>query len=624
MSLQPMMIAPFVTGLDTDLTPWIAPPDSFQEIRNAHILHGFVEKRAGLQFFSSLAGGDRVMGIQRYINSDGSKRTLAWNTARAFRYDPATGLFDILDAAPIMSGSATDYIWAVNWQATGGLNRLYFTNGKAWNGATLDGIRFYDDTGAITTSFIPVLNTAGTKRLYGAKLLFTLRQRLLVLFTFENDGITTSTHPQRMRWCAAQNPNNWNETSAGGGGFVDAPTGEQIISARQLQDLIIVYFTNSVWTIRPVPDPALPFRWDRLNAFRACEGKMASIGYDRYVAALGVRGITASDSNQTTRIDDRITDFVVDNINVEEFGKVYCERDYQNKRWWSLFPNTESAENDSALIYDDDSKAYSIYDISLNCLGYGNASQDYGLDDFSVAKNLDYSLADMANETLQSYYYQKDQDIFLGGNITGDIFELEMEGSDNGDSIASEMITAAWNPFQKEGVECQMSYIDIYLDSHPTAIATIEFFKDSQFAPYASQQIDFLPDLGFIAIIQAISQANPASVNAAGHGLATGDTIYIYGAEGMPEINGEPYVITVVDENNFTLDGVDSTAFGVYTTNGQVVYRQFYRQRIWKRAFAGGIGNEHYIRITSEGADRPFRFHAFKPYFAPKGTRTID
>lgn len=61
--------------------------------------------------------------------------------------------------------------------------------------------------------------------------------------------------------------------------------------------------------------------------------------------------------------------------------------------------------------------------------------------------------------------------------------------------------------------------------------------------------------------IQGIANSNPAVVVSLLHGLITGDIITITDVEGMEEINGGPYTITVFDANVFTLDGVDSTGF---------------------------------------------------------------
>lgn len=704
-----ILISPFKTGLDTDLEPWIAPPDSFSTFDNFHIRHNAVEKRNGYRQFAQLQGTassiaingvttanpaevttasphgystgnkvfiagvdpdsnselnnkiftitvtgastftigsaytdtystggtvalqqvstDRVMGIYRFIKTDNSKETLAFNTMRANRFNTVSEAFEVMDSAAIMSGSDTDYIWAENWQSTGNsittpnVNRLYFTNGKIYNGSTVDGIRYYDGTSNSTTLFTPSLG--GTRTLYGCKMMFAIKQRLLCLYIHEDDSGTAKTYPQRARWCAAQNPDNWNDTVAGGGGYVDAPTGEHIISARALQDVIIVFLTNSVWTIRPVPDPALPFRWDKINDFRACDSRMGTVQYDRYIAALGVRGITGTDGVSTQRIDERIQDFTEDLINVDEFQKVFCLRDYNNRRWWTLYPYLESTENNRALIYDDDSKSYSQYTIAMNCLGYGNFARDYGLDDFTAANDLDLSIEDFTNETLQSYYWQDNQETLLGGSIGGFVYIMDTEGNDDGTDIECQLFTNAWNPYQQENKECRMPYIDIFVDTDKQTQLLIEFFKDTDTSPYKIVFSDLLPPLGFITEIANISKANPAQVTASSHGLATGDQVYIYGVKGMTAIE-DGFTITYVDDNNFTLDGVDSSAFSVYKSGGQVVKRQYFRTKVWKRIIAGGVGFQHRMKITSEGDSEPLRIHAFKPHFKPIGKRTIN
>lgn len=44
------LIAPFNTGLETDLKPWIIPDDAFQLLENAYVFRGRVRKRFGSQF----------------------------------------------------------------------------------------------------------------------------------------------------------------------------------------------------------------------------------------------------------------------------------------------------------------------------------------------------------------------------------------------------------------------------------------------------------------------------------------------------------------------------------------------------------------------------------------------
>ena len=215
------------------------------------------------------------------------------------------------------------------------------------------------------------------------------------------------------------------------------------------------------------------------------------------------------------------------------------------------------------------------------------------------------------------------QETLLGGNITGTVFVLEQGVSDDGASIDTTMFSAGWNPFKEQGTEAQMSYIDFYVDTDEKTTATVEFYKDDMTDPYVTRQMDFLPNLNYVENIQAISQSSPCLITSANSGLQTGDQIYIYGVLGMDQVNGGPYTVTVVNANQVTLDGINATGFSAYTGAGGIYRRAFYKTKVWKRVFAGGIGYEHRVRITSSGVDRPFRFHSFKPYFKPRGRRTI-
>ncbi|MDT3708165.1 MAG: ubiquitin-activating E1 FCCH domain-containing protein [Thiobacillus sp.] len=76
--------------------------------------------------------------------------------------------------------------------------------------------------------------------------------------------------------------------------------------------------------------------------------------------------------------------------------------------------------------------------------------------------------------------------------------------------------------------------------------------------------------------ITAATQANPVAITAAGHGRATGDIVQIGSVVGMTQINDKLFAVTVVDANNFTLNGVDGTAFTAYSSGGTVTYGTFY------------------------------------------------
>lgn len=68
--------------------------------------------------------------------------------------------------------------------------------------------------------------------------------------------------------------------------------------------------------------------------------------------------------------------------------------------------------------------------------------------------------------------------------------------------------------------------------------------------------------------VESASEDNPAVLEITGHGFTTGDEVYLYqftGGEWPQMINGRGIKITVLDTDNFELDGIDSTDFGTFT-----------------------------------------------------------
>ncbi|SRR5258706_535399 len=68
-------------------------------------------------------------------------------------------------------------------------------------------------------------------------------------------------------------------------------------------------------------------------------------------------------------------------------------------------------------------------------------------------------------------------------------------------------------------------------------------------------------------IITNATNAANCQITSVNHGLTSGSIILINGVLGMVELNGNSYIITVVDSNNFLL-GINSLTFGVYISGG--------------------------------------------------------
>lgn len=66
--------------------------------------------------------------------------------------------------------------------------------------------------------------------------------------------------------------------------------------------------------------------------------------------------------------------------------------------------------------------------------------------------------------------------------------------------------------------------------------------------------------------ISAITKANPAVVTTStAHGFSTGDKVKL-DVTGMTELDEKVYKITVIDTTHFSLDGVDSTGYGTFSS----------------------------------------------------------
>jgi len=69
--------------------------------------------------------------------------------------------------------------------------------------------------------------------------------------------------------------------------------------------------------------------------------------------------------------------------------------------------------------------------------------------------------------------------------------------------------------------------------------------------------------------ITGATKANPVVITtSSNHDLSTGDEVHIDNCGGMTEINNRNFTITVVDADEFSLDGENGTGHTTYTTGG--------------------------------------------------------
>lgn len=96
--------------------------------------------------------------------------------------------------------------------------------------------------------------------------------------------------------------------------------------------------------------------------------------------------------------------------------------------------------------------------------------------------------------------------------------------------------------------------------------AAIEFFRRTRV-----HRVDLAIPISLKwARVVGVTNANPAVVTTdVAHDFQSGDVVLINNVVGMPEINNVLYIVASPTSTTFQLNGIDSTAFAVFSGNGQ-------------------------------------------------------
>jgi hypothetical protein len=112
--------------------------------------------------------------------------------------------------------------------------------------------------------------------------------------------------------------------------------------------------------------------------------------------------------------------------------------------------------------------------------------------------------------------------------------------------------------FYKEVNDDSDSIPLLYIDGKADVKASAPAFKHSSLTTLYSTS----------GSITGATNDNPCVITSSNHGLANGDKIYITGVGGMTQLNGNVYTVANVTTNTFELSGIDSSAYGAYTSGG--------------------------------------------------------
>jgi Phage tail tube protein, TTP/Ubiquitin-activating enzyme E1 FCCH domain len=78
-------------------------------------------------------------------------------------------------------------------------------------------------------------------------------------------------------------------------------------------------------------------------------------------------------------------------------------------------------------------------------------------------------------------------------------------------------------------------------------------------------RVEVQSTLGSAKTISAITKANPGVASSTAHGFSNGDVV-VLAVEGMGELNGVACRVSSVATNEFTLEGIDTSGYGTFTS----------------------------------------------------------
>lgn len=457
MTAKPFLIANIRTGLDRSMEPWLLPEDAFPNLEDCFMFRGRIQRRQGFLQLGRLVttvgivstfNNLPVMGLRtRELTTVNEEQLIAFDTIKANAYSNLNQAFEDISfyktsgTAFSWTGTNSDFFWTTNY-----LNAFWATNNVRGfqNNPTAtvpgngDGIRWYDGTGWI--NFLPQVDAANF--LMGSLLIVTYRNRLVMLNTTEGTAFGAFTNfQQRARWCQNGTPyydanlpsgfsggsdaNAWRSDVVGKGGFIDAPTSEQIVSAEFYKDTLIVFFERSTWQLRYTGNETLPFIWERINVEFGAESTFSIVPFDAGIIAVGNYGIVSCDATGVKRIDQVIPDEVFEFHNGNDGPKrVYGIRDFSQQLVYWTFPNADSNPTfpNRVLVYNYLDGSYSFFNDSMTCFGYYQSFNDTKWSNLNVPwQSFPYA---WNNGILQSDFPQ-----VVAGNQQGFVFNAYNNGS---------------------------------------------------------------------------------------------------------------------------------------------------------------------------------------------------
>lgn len=422
-----------------------------------------------------------VMGItSRELSTVNIEQTIFFDTKYAYKFTGGSFSEFILTAPNTWTGTDSDFFSYANFRGSVASSRLFFVT----NFNIGDPIRYTD--GTTWTDFAPIIAdnppSAAQSTLFQARILIPYYGRLLAFNTYEGltaDGAASAANfYNRCRYSQIGDPTQadaWRSDVFGKGGFIDAPTGEAIISVIFFKNTLIVGFERSTWQLRYVGEYGIPFIWERISSDFGTESTFSNVLFDKGVLSIGDKAIIISNGLTVQRIDLEIPDTVFGFKNANQGTKrIQGVRDFKRELvFWNYVDSTDLEEDqvfpNRVLVYNYRNETWAIF--RDNVTAFGNLQEDTSItwDSLDIFWDDESTTWDDADE-------QSEFPFIVSGNQQGFIHKYGYKTPDDG----SLSIT---------GVDLTTTPIKLTIKNHNLETGEIIFIEDLQFI----DPITFLP-----------------------------------------------------------------------------------------------------------------------------------
>lgn len=359
-----------------------------------------------VQYFPGLP----VMGIRTQEANQGTfDNTLFFDQDYCYRFNSTTLQFE--EYLPLTATrwnaaglpvSGTNFFWSTNyWTSanppftTVGNKLFWVTNGSGGEAGGGDPPRITDGTTWLDFTSGSWSQINATETLWNWLAMLPFRGRMVTVGTWE--GLTASgptgakNFTNRIRWSTIGNPfipfavgppstGSWRDDIRGQGGYLDIPTSEDIVAIGFVRDNMVVYCERSTWQLRYTGRSIAPFQIERVNSELGTESTFSAVQFDTSLIGIGDRGIVECDSYKAERIDIKIPDLTLVQLNSLNKGAARIQgiRDFPNRlAYWTLplvqfYPdvtNTGWIFPTARLVYNYENDSWAIFNDSLTTLG---------------------------------------------------------------------------------------------------------------------------------------------------------------------------------------------------------------------------------------------------------------